>query len=169
MNVPSPSRRKRCLEELSADETARLCLLNDQLSSAEAWVKQRAKQSLTAYYTAGGAKHHRLNNNLVEDVQIEAKVTCVLRAAGHPEFREGSDNIVAELDALALPAEVPEEGFSFADFGAAGELPPLVNVQLCALFHDLVHHMLHRDWHRALDIGEIWIDVKLVQQRIVAW
>jgi hypothetical protein len=56
-----------------------------------------------------------------------------------------------------------------ARYSAAGELPPLVNVRLCALFHDLVHHMLHRDWHRALDIGEIWIDVKLVQQRIVAW
>jgi SAM-dependent methyltransferase len=77
------SNRPHLTDKLQADETARLIALDDQLVAAETWIYERARQALTAYYAAGGVKHHRHSNNLIEDVGIEAKVTCVLRA-GHP-------------------------------------------------------------------------------------
>lgn len=129
---------------------------------------ERAERALTAYYAAGGVRNHRFNDDLLEDVDVDAKVMCILRA-DHPGSREDEDNIVAELNASMLLIEAWEEGFSFSEFGGAGKLPPLVDVRLCWLFHDLVDHVLHRDWDRVLDIGGVWIDVNLMQQRIVSW
>jgi hypothetical protein len=161
------ARAKRVLADLSADEIARLRLLNDKLIDAERWIHQRAQQCISAYYAAGGKKKHRIDSSSYEDVEIEAKVTCVLRE-DHPEFSH-DDNIVAELDASTLFIEPFEEGFSFSEFGAAGNMPPLSEIRLCWLFHDLVDHVVHRDWNKALDVGGLWIDVKLAQQLMVSW
>jgi hypothetical protein len=161
-------RSRRSLDELVADEMSRLCLLNEKLIATEAWIHERTQQCLTAYYMAGGVKNHRLDKGVIENIEVDAKVTCILRC-NHPEFREGSDNVVATLDALTQSVELCDAEFTFAEFGAAGEVPPLAGIRLCWLFHHLVDHVLKLDWDRALAIGEIWIDVQLVQQRMVTW
>ncbi|GAB7522597.1 hypothetical protein [Paraburkholderia sp. 2C] len=167
MKIAFLPREKRRLEELSPAEIARLCLLNDRLIEAEAWIHERARQCLSAYYATRNVNRH-IQGRVIENVEIDAKVTCVLQP-DHPEFREDNDCIIAELDALTRSIEVIDTQFTFAEFGAPGEQPPLADVRLCYLFHDLIDHKLDRDFDRALHIGELWIDVKLTQQRIIGW
>lgn len=159
---------KRKFRDLSADETERLCQLNDKLISAEKWIHQRQQQCLSAYYAAGGVKNHRFSDDLIEDVDVEATVMCLLRE-DHPEYKPDDDNIVAELDASLLFGEPWNEGFSFDELASGAEIPQLAHMRLCWLFHDLLDHVLHRDWDRALSVGGLWIEVKLIQQRIVSW
>jgi hypothetical protein len=105
-----------------------LCLLNDQLVAAEAWIHQRARQCFEAYYAAVGLKNHRFTGELNEDVEVAANVTCVLRS-DHADFDADDDNVVAELDAANLFVDAWLEGFDFAELGGAdGRLPPLSEV-----------------------------------------
>ena len=159
---------ERVFQDLDTDEIARLCLLNDKLISAEKWILQRQQQCLSAYYAAGGVKNHRSGDDLIEDVDVEATVGCLLRE-DHPEYKTDDDNIVAKLDASLLFGDPWSEGFSFDELAGGAEIPRLAHVKLCWLFHDLLDHVLHRDWDRALSVGGLWIEVKLIQQRIVSW
>lgn len=85
-------------------------------------------------------------------------------------FNPEGDNEVARLDASMLFVnDWSEMPFAFAEFGGAGNEEPLRGVKLCWLAHDLFDHALRRDWDKALSIGGLWIDVKLVQQRMIGW
>jgi hypothetical protein len=159
---------KRVFRDLNTDEIARLCVLNDKLIGAEKWIHQRQQQCLSAYYAAGGVKNHRFSDDLIEDVEVEATVGCLLRE-NHPGYNPDDDNIVAKLDAALLFREPWDEGFSFDELAGGASIPHLANVKLCWLFHDLLDHVLHRDWDRALSVGGLWIEVKLIQQRIASW
>jgi hypothetical protein len=161
---------KRELRDLSVDELSRIRELNGKLTEAEHWIRQRAQQSLSAYYAAGGVKRHRFDPQLTEDVEIEAKVTCILRA-DHTDFKDDDDNIVAELDASVLLIEECAEDFRLTNWDElhAGVEHPLTDVHFCYLFHDLFDHKNRRDWDSTLMVGELWIDVTLIQQRMVSW
>ncbi|MGF6859276.1 hypothetical protein [Paraburkholderia sp. CI3] len=162
--------RKRKLTDLSTGELSRIRELNQQLTDAEYWIRQRAQQCLSSYYAAGGVRRHRFDNHLQEDVEIEAKVTCVLRA-GHPDFKADDDNIVAELDASILLIEECAEDLRLTNWDElhAGAEHPLTDVHFCYLFHDLFDHKNRGDWDRTLMVGGLWIDVTLTQQRMLSW
>lgn len=163
-------RSKRQLEDLSAHELSRIRTLNAQLSEAEVWVRQRARQCLAAYYEAGGRKRYRFSESLREDVEVDAKITCLLRE-DHPDFKVDDDNILAELDASIPLIEGREEDFRLTNWNElhAGDDHPLTDVHFCHLFHDLFDHKFHADWDRILAVGGLWIDVTLIQQRMVSW
>jgi hypothetical protein len=161
---------KRQLVDLNADELSRIRALNQKLSDAEHWIRERAQQCLAAYYKAGGVKNHHVDPHLSEDVEIEAKVACILRE-DHPDFKADDDNTMAQLDGSFLVLEVCDEDFSMTNWNelGAGDDHPLTDVHFCYLFHDLFDHILRRDWDRTLAVGGLWIDVSLIQQRMLSW
>jgi hypothetical protein len=169
MKIPHVT-AKRELPDLSVDELARIRELNRQLTEAGHWMRQRAQQCLGDYYAAGGVKRHRFDSHLTEDVEIEAKVACVLRA-DHPDFKDDDDNIVAELDASVLILEECAEDLRLTNWNElnAGDDHPLTDVHFCYLFHDLFDHTFRKDWDKTLAVGRLWIDVVLIQQRMVLW
>ncbi|MGF6635225.1 hypothetical protein [Paraburkholderia sp. MM6662-R1] len=161
---------KRKLSDLSTDELTAIRALNQQLTDTEYWIHQRAQQCLSAYYAAGGVRRHRFDNELQEDVEVEAKVTCVLRT-DHPDFKADNDNIVTELDASILLIEECANDLRLTNWDElhAGAEHPLTDVHFCYLFHDLFDHKNRGDWDRTLMVGGLWIDVTLIQQRLVSW
>ena len=169
MTIPH-STGKRQLVDLNADELSRIRVLNQKLTDAEHWIRERAQQCLAAYYEAGGVKNHHFDSHLSEDVEVEAKVTCILRA-DHLDFKDDDDNIVAELNASFPLVEGCEDGLcvtNWNELGAVGD-HPLTDVHFCYLFHDLFDHVLRRDWDMTLAVGGLWIDVAIVQQRMLSW
>ena len=169
MKLTNPT-GKRKLTDLSADELSRIRVLNEKLTDAEHWIRERAQQCLAAYYAAGGVKNHHVDPHLSEDAEIEAKVACILRK-DHPDFRVDDDNIVAELNASFLLVEGCEEDLRLTNWSELGAVDdhPLPDVHFCYLFHDLFDHVLRRDWDMTLAVGGLWIDVLLVQQRMLTW
>lgn len=161
---------RRELTDLSVDELARIRELNRQLTEAEHWIRQRAQQCLSDYYAAGGVRHDSFDSQLAEDVEIEAKVACILRA-DHPDFEDDDDNVVAELDASVLLLEECAEDFRMTNWNElnAGDDHPLTDVHFCYLFHDLFDHAFQKDWDKTLAVGGLWIDVMLIQQRMLSW
>lgn len=159
----------RDILDLNAAEVSALAALNAQLADAERWVLKRSEQALQAYYLAGGVKNHQFDERLTEDVEVEAKVVCVLRA-DHPDSSEDDDNIVATLDATILTFVDESEGPFSDTFGTCRAAVELVReIQPCWLFHDLVSHVLDHDWDSVLSIGGLWIDVSLIQQQMRSW
>jgi len=158
---------RRTSQDLTEAEIARLRLLNQKLAEVEQWVLQRRDQCLSDYFKAGGVKDQRYGDELWEDVETEVKVTCILRE-DHPDFDEEDDNIVAQLHWLDGIYDDSTEITNWNEFRFRDE-HRLQHEHHCYLFHDLSDHVLHNDWDRILDIGGIWVDVHLIQQRGVYW
>ena len=81
---------------------------------------------------------------------------------------ESDDNIVAELHWGAAPDKNELLDHNWNEFKFC-DGHRLQREHHCWLFHDLYHHVLSHDWERILDIGGIWIDVHLIQQREICW
>lgn len=157
----------RTAADLTEAEVVRLRLLNQKLVEVEQWILQRRDQCLSDYYRAGGVRNRHYSPELWEDVETDITITCVLRK-DHPDFEEDDDNIVAGLHWLDGIydgcAEITNwNEFQFVDGHRLQHDPH------CYLFHDLTYHVLCNDWDRILDIGGIWIDVHLIQQRGINW
>ena len=158
---------RRTAEDLAEAEIARLRLLNQKLVGVEQWVLQRRNRCLSDYFKAGGVKDQRYSEELWEDVETKVKVACILRE-NHPDFDTEDDNIVAQLHWLDGIYDDSTEITNWNEFRFRDE-HRLQHEHHCYLFHDLSDHVLHNDWDRILDIGGIWVDVHLIQQRGVYW
>jgi hypothetical protein len=156
------------LRSLSNEELSALRLLNDKLREAETWVAKRAAQCVADYQNAGGLTRTQLDPQTFEDFCIEAKVRCLLSEA-HPNFDPNEDNFVATLDAThVIRGDVEMATFNFDEVRDARP-HPLDDMHFCFLFHDLYDHTFRGDWDKTLSVGGLWVDVELVQQRIVTW
>jgi hypothetical protein len=160
--------RERRLADMTVRELANLRLLNEKLQQAEHWIHRRAARSLFDYHKAGGLKAARLDEQNFEDVEMDATVCCLLRET-HPEFNPNGDNIVARLNAGLLLAAEAELGRGNWNEVWESEPHPLSDMHFCWLFHDLFDHQLKGDWNRMLDVGGLWIEVSLIQQREMYW
>jgi len=157
----------RSADDLTEAEIARLRLLNQKLVEAEQWILLRRDQCLSDYFKAGGLRDHRYSDGLWEDVETEVVVRCILRE-DHPDFDEDDDNFVAELHWLDGIYDPSTEITNWNKFQFV-EGHRLQRDHHCYLFHDLTDHVLGNHWDRILDIGGIWVDVHLIQQRGVYW
>jgi hypothetical protein len=163
----SPSNRRR-LADMTVRELARLRLLNDRLQQAEHWIRRRAARCLFDYHKAGGLKAVRLDEQTYEDVEVDATVCCILHES-HPNFELDKDNIVAKLDAGLLLVEKNELREGNWNEVWEQEPHPLSDMHVCWLFHDLFDHQLKGNWDRMLDIGGVWVEVAMAQQREEYW
>lgn len=152
---------------LTFEERESLRLLNKKLWATEEWIRYRHARSLECYYGAGGLRRHRHSDALLEDVETEVVVQCVLRE-DHPDWKEDDDNAVATLlmPYGCLREHNPRLNWNeFRNWDAH----PLQDEYHCFLFHDLCDHVLEYDWEKLLSIGGIWTDVILIQQRAERW
>jgi hypothetical protein len=163
-----PHNRERRLADMTVRELANLRLLNEKLQQAEHWIHRRGARCLFDYHKSGGLKAGRLDEQTFEDVEVDATVACVLRET-HPDFNPNEDNIVAKLNASLLLVAEAELGRGNWNEVRESEPHPLSDMQFCWLFHDLYDHQLKRDWNRMLDVGGLWIEVSLIQQRNMCW
>ncbi len=163
MTTPIP----RSAASLTPRERERLRLLNEKLWATEEWIRQRHARSLEWYYGAGGRRRHAHGNTLLEDLETELVVQCILRE-DHPDWRNDDDNIVATL---LLPEACLKETNPRRNWNEFRHWDdhPLREEYHCWLFHDLYDHVLRCDWQAILSIGGIWTDVVLIQQRVESW
>ena len=159
---------KRRLADMTVRELARLRILNDRLQQAEHWIHRRAARCLFDYHKAGGLKVGTVDAHTVEDVEVDATVCCVLPES-HPDFEPDKDNIVATLSAGPLLVEKNELGEGNWNEVWEHEPHPLSDMRFCWLFHDLFDHQLKGNWDRMLDVGGVWIEVTITQQRDECW
>jgi hypothetical protein len=161
-------RNKRRLADMSVRELARLRLLNDKLVQVEHWIHRRAARCLFDYHKAGGLKGTKLDPHVTEDVDVDASVWCVLGET-HPNYKSDSDNLVATLNAgLLLNTEDVLGQWNWNEVWEH-EPHPLSDMHFCWLFHDLFDHQLKGNWDRMLDIGGLWVEVTMTQQRHEYW
>jgi hypothetical protein len=161
--------RSRRLADMTVHELAQLRLLNEKLIQAEHWIHRRVTQCRFDYYTAGGQEAANLESHVSEDFEVDASVWCVLRET-HLDFKTDDDNIVAQLSGAALLVH-NEDKLGVENWNEVWEPEPhpLSDMRFCWLFHDLFDHTLKGNWERMLDIGGVWVEVTLTQQREVYW
>jgi len=162
---------RRGIDDLDEAELEQLRFLNRKLEEAQRWANERGARLFDDYFRAGGRRRFRIGKDLQEDVELEVKVRCLL-SEDHPEFDPDDDNFVATLSSCWHEDEAiwPPGGDWDENWNECGSSrPDLRSERHCWLFHDLYDHELRRDWDRILGIGGLWVEVTLIQQRMVHW
>jgi hypothetical protein len=148
-------------------------LLNQKMREAQVWIEEQARRGEKEYLESGGRDRRLTADNAYEDYEMMMEV-CGCLGERHPEYDEDNDNIVVKYS-----APIPKENQRV--FGRARNVvrysryrhgfPPgawgdaYATIQPCGLFWDIFDRLDH-DWLKMLGIGQLWLDVSLVQRRI---
>jgi hypothetical protein len=95
----------------------------------------------------------RISNSLPAERQTDCgqRLDSRAYAALLGRVLRGTTILLPRIDAIRRNVHVE---FTFAEFGAMGKRQSPHDVRPCRIFHDLIDHVLHRDWDRTFDIGE---------------
>jgi hypothetical protein len=172
----TPLRQK--YEPLTARELRYARLLNKKMAEARQWIEEQARRSEKEYAAIGGLDGCFMGNESYEDCEMIMDFSGVL-GESHPEFNEDDDNIIVNYKEPLYKnnqhvfgrARNPFLSFQYGIYFSKrsdgwNHRSDISRIQPCGLFWNIFRKMDY-DWLKMLSIGGLWLDLFLIQRRIV--
>lgn len=148
--------------ELTSLQKKLLSNLNCKLTTLEFDIKKEVRDLMH-----NAEKKISDPNDWLEDYEIECTIAFILKE-DDPEFNVDSDNILAKLKEFFCKKYIENnplaDGKNYNEFQNWNH--PMKNEHHCWLYHSLYDHA-HLNWNDMLRIGSIWIDIKIILQKII--
>jgi hypothetical protein len=172
----TPEREMFKARALSWRERRYARLLNQTIHEAGLWAAEQVRCSEQEYAAIGGADGRVTEDRAYEDHEMLLEVSGHL-GENHPEFDACDDNIVVEWREAIYKKSQYVRGRSRHPFHTLhrGTLfsikysprdEEMRRIHPCGLFWR-IFEQLDCDWLKMLSIGTLWVDVNVVQRRIV--
>jgi hypothetical protein len=165
-------------EPLTVREWRYARLLNKKMAEARQWIEEQARRSEKEYADIGGLDGCFMGNEAYEDYEMIMDISGVL-GKSHPEFNEDDDNIIVSYKEPLYKnnqyvfgrARNPFPSFQYGmyfskHFDSWNHSTDINRIRPCGLFWNIFRKM-DNDWLKMLSIGGLWLDLFLIQRRIV--
>lgn len=158
------------------DELRYVSLLNQKMSEAQVWINEQARLAEREYLDIRAADKCPSAPNVCEGYEMMMEI-CGCLGENHPEYDEDDDNIVVSYRELINQnnpcAFRPGGGILHHDRYSCCLSPNkflrerlLGKIEPCSLFGDIFMET-DREWFKMLSIGQLWLDVFILQRRVI--